>query len=77
MLDRHLADMRIFPAIEIQKSGTRKEELLIDKNTLSRIYLLRSVLDHSNSVEAMKFLLEKMRLTRGNAEFFEIMNKAT
>jgi transcription termination factor Rho len=77
VLDRHLADLRIFPAIEIQKSGTRKEELLLDKNTLPRIYLLRSVLDHSNPVEAMKFLLEKMRLTRGNAEFFDIMNKAT
>ena len=77
VLDRHLADLRIFPAIEIQKSGTRKEELLIDKKTLPRIYLLRSVLDHSNSVETMKFLLEKMRLTQSNAEFFEIMNKAT
>lgn len=77
VLDRRLADMRIFPAIDIQKSGTRKEELLIDKDTLPRIYLLRSVLDHSNPIESMKFLLEKMRLTRGNAEFFEIMNKAT
>jgi transcription termination factor Rho len=77
VLDRHLADLRVFPAIEIQKSGTRKEELLIDKNTLPRIHLLRSVLDHSNSVEAIKFLLEKMRLTKSNAEFFEIMNKVT
>ncbi len=75
VLDRRLADMRIFPALDIQKSGTRKEELLLDKNTLSRIYLLRSVLDHSNPIETMKFLLEKVRLTRSNAEFFEIMNK--
>jgi transcription termination factor Rho len=75
VLDRRLADMRIFPALDIQKSGTRKEELLLDKNTLPRIYLLRSVLDHSNPIETMKFLLEKLRLTRNNAEFFEIMNK--
>jgi transcription termination factor Rho len=77
VLDRRLADLRIFPAIDIQKSGTRKEELLLDKNTLPRIYLLRSVLDHSNPTETMKFLLEKLRLTRSNAEFFDIMNKAS
>ncbi|MBM3324339.1 MAG: transcription termination factor Rho [Calditrichaeota bacterium] len=77
VLDRRLADQRIFPALDIQKSGTRKEELLLDKNVLPRIYLLRSVLDHGNPVETMKFLLEKLRLTRGNSEFFDIMNKAT
>lgn len=76
VLDRHLADLRIFPAIEIQRSGTRKEELLLDEKVIPRIYLLRSVLDHNNPVETMKFLLEKMRMTKNNAEFFEIMNKA-
>jgi transcription termination factor Rho len=77
VLDRRIADQRIFPALDIQKSGTRKEELLLDKNVLPRIYLLRSVLDHGNPVETMKFLLEKLRLTRNNAEFFDIMNKVT
>ena len=77
VLDRHLADLRIFPAIEINRSGTRKEELLIDPKVLPKIYLLRSVLDHNSPVETMKFLLEKMRMTKSNAEFFEIMNKAS
>ncbi len=76
VLDRRLADLRIFPAIDIQKSGTRKEELILDKNVIPRIYLLRSVLDHNNSIETMKFLLEKMRMTKNNAEFFDIMNKS-
>ena len=64
VLDRRLADMRIFPAIELMKSGTRREELLLSDAVLSRMYALRSVLDHSNSVESMKFLLDKMRDTK-------------
>jgi transcription termination factor Rho len=75
VLDRRLADMRVFPAIELMKSGTRREELLLSDAVLSRMYALRSVLDHSNSVESMKFLLDKMRDTKNNAEFFELMAK--
>ncbi|MBU1708211.1 transcription termination factor Rho, partial [bacterium] len=77
VLDRHLADLRVFPAIEINRSGTRKEELLIDPKVLPKIYLLRSVLDHNTPVETMKFLIEKMRMTKSNDEFFEIMNKSS
>ena len=75
VLDRRLADMRIFPAIDIMKSGTRREELLLSDAILQRMYALRSVLDHNNSIESMKFLLDKMRDTRSNAEFFELMTK--
>jgi transcription termination factor Rho len=75
VLDRRLADMRIFPAIDLLKSGTRREELLLADAVLSRMYALRSVLDHNNSAESMKFLLDKMRDTRSNAEFFELMAK--
>jgi transcription termination factor Rho len=75
VLDRRLADMRVFPAIDLLKSGTRREELLLSDSVLSRMYALRSVLDHNNSIESMKFLLDKMRDTRSNAEFFELMAK--
>ncbi len=75
VLDRRLADMRIFPAIDVVKSGTRREELLLADTVLSRMYALRSVLDHNNSSESMKFLLDKMRDTKSNAEFFEMMSK--
>jgi transcription termination factor Rho len=75
VLDRRLADMRIFPAIDLMKSGTRREELLLSDAVLSKMYALRTVLDHSNPVESMKFLLDKMRDTKSNAEFFEHMAK--
>jgi transcription termination factor Rho len=75
VLDRRLADMRIFPAIDLLKSGTRREELLLPENVLLRMYALRSVLDHNNPIESMRFLLDKMRDTRGNSEFFELMAK--
>jgi transcription termination factor Rho len=75
VLDRRLADMRIFPAIDLLKSGTRREELLLSEAVLSRMYALRSVLDHNNSIESMKFLLDKIRDTKSNAEFFELMAK--
>jgi len=75
VLDRRLADMRIFPAIDLVKSGTRREELLLPEIVLQRMYALRSVLDHNNSIESMKFLLDKMRDTRSNAEFFDLMAK--
>jgi transcription termination factor Rho len=75
VLDRRLADMRVFPAIDLLKSGTRREELLLSEGVLQRMYALRSVLDHNNPIESMKFLLDKIRDTRSNAEFFELMAK--
>jgi transcription termination factor Rho len=74
-LDRRLVDRRVFPSIDIQKSGTRKEELLLDQQTLNRIWLLRKVLQPMNTVESVEFLLEKMRNTRNNQEFLDSMNQ--
>ena len=68
-LDRKLADRRIYPAIDIPRSGTRKEELLLPKDELERIWVLRKVLNPLSSVEAMELLLSKMRKTQSNAEF--------
>ncbi len=68
-LDRHLAERRIFPAINIAASGTRKEELLMHPDELQRVYLLRKVLSEMNQVEAMRLLLEKLKKTKSNAEF--------
>ncbi|HXG51945.1 MAG TPA: transcription termination factor Rho [candidate division Zixibacteria bacterium] len=74
-LDRRLMDKRVFPAIDINKSGTRKEELLIAKEDLNRIWILRKVLSQLSVVEAMEFLLDKMRGTKSNKEFLESMNQ--
>jgi len=74
-LDRRLVDRRVFPAIDIQRSGTRKEELLLEENDLNRIWLLRKVLQPMNTVESMEFLQEKMRDTRSNREFLDAMNQ--
>ncbi len=73
VLDRKLADRRIFPAIEINKSGTRKEELLVDSEELNKIWILRKVLSSMSSTEAMEFLIEKMRGTKNNKAFFKAM----
>jgi transcription termination factor Rho len=73
VLDRRLADRRIYPAIDINKSGTRKEELLLDKEELNRVYLLRNFLADMPTVEAMEFLLERMKRTKTNKEFFASM----
>ncbi len=75
ILDRRLADRRIFPAIDITRSGTRKEELLLDEWTLYRVWLLRRVLLNMTPIEAMEFLLDKMRGTKSNREFLENMNQ--
>ena len=75
-LDRKLADRRIFPAFDITRSGTRKEELLFDKEELKRIWLLRKVLNEMNMVEAMEQLIEKMKKTKSNAEFLMSLGKA-
>ncbi|WP_272493472.1 transcription termination factor Rho [Rhodocaloribacter litoris] len=74
VLDRQLADRRIFPAINIVKSGTRREELLIPEAKLQRIWILRKLLADMEPVEAMQFLLDKMRGTRNNDEFLVVMN---
>jgi len=72
-LDRKLADRRVFPTIDIQKSGTRKEELLLPKDDLSRVYVLRRVLTPLSAVEAMELLLSKMSKTKTNQEFLSAM----
>jgi len=74
-LDRRLVDRRVFPSIDIQRSGTRKEELLLDKNDLNRIWLLRKVLQPMNTVESMEFLLEKMQAAKSNRDFLDSMNQ--
>ena len=74
-LDRRLMDKRVFPAIDINKSGTRKEELLIAREDLNRIWILRKVLSQLSVVDAMEFLLDKMHGTKTNKEFFESMNQ--
>lgn len=74
ILDRKLADKRIFPAIDITKSGTRKEELLVDKAILNKIWVLRRILNPMGSIEAMEFLRDKLLLTKSNADFFNSMN---
>ena len=73
-LDRRLADKRVFPALDLQRSGTRKEELLLTEEVLNKVWLLRKVLSPMNTVEAMEFLLDKMSGTKSNKEFFNMMN---
>jgi transcription termination factor Rho len=73
-LNRQLTDRRIFPSIDINKSGTRKEELLIDAKDLNRLWVLRKVLNELTMTEAMEFLIEKMRGTRNNKEFLNAMS---
>ena len=73
-LDRRLMDKRVFPAIDINKSGTRKEELLIPREDLNRIWILRKVLSQLSVVEAMEFLLDKMRGSKTNKDFLDSMN---
>ena len=74
VLDRKVADKRVFPAIDIVKSGTRKEELLTEKETLSKIYVLRRILNPMGSVDAIEFLLDKLKQTKTNNDFFDSMN---
>ncbi len=74
-LDRKLADRRIFPAIDINKSGTRKEELLLPSDDLNRIWILRKLLSPLNPIDAMEFLLDKMQGTKNNADFLASMNR--
>jgi len=74
-LDRKLVDKRVFPSIDINASGTRKEELLVDKDVLNKMWILRKVLNPLSAVESMEFLLGKLTGTKGNKDFLEMMNK--
>ncbi|HJK86721.1 MAG TPA: transcription termination factor Rho [Candidatus Megaira endosymbiont of Nemacystus decipiens] len=74
VLDRKIADKRIYPAIDITKSGTRKEELLLDRASLSKMWVLRRIVNPMGTVDAMEFLLNKLKETKTNAEFFDVMN---
>ncbi|MBF0568042.1 transcription termination factor Rho [Candidatus Magnetominusculus dajiuhuensis] len=74
-LDRKLVDKRIFPSIDINTSGTRKEELLVSKEVLNKMWVLRKVLNPLSSVESMEFLLAKLKNTKANKEFLDMMNK--
>ncbi len=75
VLDRKLADKRTFPAIDIAKSGTRKEELLVDKGVLSKMWVLRKILSPMGTTDAMEFLIEKLKSSKNNEDFFEAMNQ--
>ena len=74
ILDRKLSDRRIFPAIDITRSGTRKEELLVDKDTLAKMWVLRRILMQMGPVDAMEFLLDKLKQSKDNDDFFTAMN---
>ena len=74
VLDRKLADKRTFPAIDITKSGTRKEELLVDRSSLSKIWVLRRILAPMGTMDAMDFLLDKLKYSKNNQDFFDAMN---
>lgn len=74
-LDRNLADKRIFPAIDINRSGTRKEELLLKDGVLNRVWIIRKLLAPMNPIDSMEFFLDKMRGTKDNQEFLDMMNK--
>jgi transcription termination factor Rho len=73
-LDRKLSDKRVFPAVDIKRSGTRKEELLLEKDVLNRVWILRKLLTTLNTVDSMEFLLEKMKGTKNNRDFMNSMN---
>jgi transcription termination factor Rho len=74
VLDRKIADKRTFPALDITKSGTRKEELLVEKATLSKMWVLRRVLSPMGPTDGLEFLIEKLKHSKSNADFFEAMN---
>ena len=75
ILDRKLSDKRVFPSIDVTKSGTRKEELLVEKDTLSKMWVLRRILMQMGPVDAMEFLVDKLKQSKSNEDFFRAMNK--
>ena len=74
ILDRKAADKRVFPAIDIARSGTRKEDLLIPKEQLKKIYILRRILNPMGTMDALEFMVDKLKHTKDNDEFFDSMN---
>ena len=74
-LYRHLAQKRIFPAIDINRTGTRKEDLLLSDDILNRVWILRKILAPMSSIDSMEFLLDKMRGTKSNKDFMDAMGK--
>ena len=74
ILDRKLSDKRVFPSIDVTKSGTRKEELLVSKEDLSKMWILRKILMPMGVTDSMEFLLEKIKNSKNNGDFFESMN---
>jgi transcription termination factor Rho len=74
VLDRKMAEKRIFPAIDVKKSGTRKEDLLLDADTLNRVWILRKLLSAMNPADGVEFLIDKMKHHKTNKDFFESMN---
>ena len=74
ILDRKLSDKRVFPSIDVTKSGTRKEELLVTKEDLSKMWILRKILMPMGVTDSMEFLLEKIKNSKNNGDFFESMN---
>jgi len=74
VLDRKLSEKRLYPAMDINKSGTRREELLMPKDVLNRTWILRKLLQPLNTVDAMEFLIDKLEKTESNADFIESMN---
>src|SRR5258708_14374957 len=75
ILDRRIAERRTFPAIDVQRTSTRKEELLLSKEELNKVYLLRNFLADMPPVEAIEFLLERLKRTKTNVEFFQTMSQ--
>jgi transcription termination factor Rho len=74
ILERKLSDKRTFPAIDVTKSGTRKEEMLVEKGTLNKMWVLRRVLMQMGTMDGMEFLTEKLKQSKSNTDFFEAMN---
>jgi transcription termination factor Rho len=74
ILDRKVSDKRIFPALDVTKSGTRKEELLVEPDILRKMYVLRRILNPMGTVDAMEFLMDKIRQTTTNSDYFDSMN---
>jgi transcription termination factor Rho len=74
VLDRRIADKRVFPAIDISKSGTRKEDLLVDKTTLTKMWVLRRIINPMGTTEGIEFLIDKLKFSKSNEDFFEQMN---
>jgi transcription termination factor Rho len=74
-LERRLAERRVYPAINLNKSGTRREELLIKPELLQKIWVLRKLISDMDEIEAMNFIVDKLKSTKNNAEFFELMRR--